>query len=96
MIDRRMQPPDSFCPGTAKARLTISSREGVIRPERPMMSALCSSAAANIFSQGHITPTSITCIDGKLFTSPSVLVHMSTVRLALAGSSFHYTLPVCI
>merc|ERR1719420_1786513 len=40
--------------------VTISSREGVMSPLRPMMSALCSSAASRIFSQGHITPRSIT------------------------------------
>lgn len=32
-----------------------------MRPLRPMMSALCSTAASKIFSQGHITPVSITC-----------------------------------
>lgn len=31
-----------------------------MRPDRPMMSALCSTAASRIFSHGHITPVSTT------------------------------------
>lgn len=42
------------------ATVTISSREGVMRPDRPMMSAFSASAASRIFSQGVITPKSIT------------------------------------
>ncbi len=41
------------------ATWTISSREGVMRPERPMTSAFFSTAAARIFSHGVRTPRSI-------------------------------------
>ena len=39
---------------------TISSSEGVIRPERPTMSTLCSMAASRMRSAGTMTPRSIT------------------------------------
>ena len=42
------------------ATVTISSSEGVIRPERPIMSALFSLAALRMSCQGTITPRSIT------------------------------------
>nr|CRL82881.1 hypothetical protein CPGR_06111 [Mycolicibacter nonchromogenicus] len=42
------------------AKLTISSSDGVISPDRPMMSASCSLAAFRIFSAGTITPRSMT------------------------------------
>ncbi len=45
---------------------TISSSEGVMRPDRPMMSALCSTAASRIFSHGVITPRSMICIQAHL------------------------------
>ena len=44
----------------SEAKLTISSSDGVIRPDRPMMSAPCSCAASRIFWAGTITPRSIT------------------------------------
>mmetsp|Transcript_36938 Transcript_36938/g.59360 ORF Transcript_36938/g.59360 Transcript_36938/m.59360 type:complete len:259 (-) Transcript_36938:1212-1988(-) len=44
----------------ALAMSTISSSEGVMRPERPQMSALLSMRALMILSLGHITPMSIT------------------------------------
>ena len=44
----------------AFAMSTISSRDGVMRPERPQMSALCSLRASMILSLGHMTPMSIT------------------------------------
>ncbi|MCY1424546.1 hypothetical protein D9M71_402960 [compost metagenome] len=40
------------------ATWTISSSDGVIRPDRPMMSHFCSLAVCRIFSQGTITPRS--------------------------------------
>merc|ERR1719235_602247 len=42
------------------AMWTISSRDGVINPETPMTSTLCSVAASRIVWQGTITPISIT------------------------------------
>ena len=42
------------------AKPTISSRDGVISPESPMTSALCSAAASRIFCAGTITPRSMT------------------------------------
>ena len=42
------------------AKLTISSSEGVISPERPMMSASTSAAVSRIFCAGTITPRSMT------------------------------------
>jgi hypothetical protein len=44
----------------SEARLTISSRDGVIRPESPMMSAPSSLAASRIFCAGTMTPRSTT------------------------------------
>mmetsp|Transcript_15025 Transcript_15025/g.26111 ORF Transcript_15025/g.26111 Transcript_15025/m.26111 type:complete len:233 (+) Transcript_15025:1816-2514(+) len=42
------------------ATVTISSKLGVMSPDSPMTSALCSTAASRILSQGVITPRSIT------------------------------------
>jgi drug/metabolite transporter (DMT)-like permease len=42
------------------AKPTISSRDGVIRPERPIRSAPTSAAVSRIFWAGTITPRSIT------------------------------------
>jgi hypothetical protein len=42
------------------ATFTISSSDGVIRPDRPTMSARSSTAASRIRSAGTITPRSIT------------------------------------
>lgn len=52
----------SFMPRSSilRATVTISSSEGVMSPLRPMRSALCSSAASKIFSQGVMTPMSMT------------------------------------
>ena len=44
----------------ALAMSTISSKDGVMSPERPQMSALFSFSAAMILSFGHMTPMSIT------------------------------------
>ena len=41
------------------AKKTISSKEGVIKPERPMISTFSSTAVLIIFSGGTITPRSI-------------------------------------
>ena len=51
------------------ATVTISSSDGVMRPLRPMMSALCSTAASRIFSHGVITPRSITYEPHSVHTS---------------------------
>ena len=45
---------------STRATCTISSSDGVIRPERPIMSTLRSRACLRISSQGIITPRSIT------------------------------------
>ena len=42
------------------AKLTISSSDGVISPDRPMTSASCSLAASRIFCAGTMTPRSMT------------------------------------
>ncbi|MNH44298.1 hypothetical protein D3C81_1100420 [compost metagenome] len=42
----------------SRATWTISSSDGVIRPDRPMMSHFCSRAVCRIFSAGTITPRS--------------------------------------
>ena len=42
------------------ATVTISSSEGVIRPDRPMISAFSSSAVSRILAIGTITPRSMT------------------------------------
>ncbi len=42
------------------ANPTISSRDGVMRPDRPMMSAPTSLAVSRIFCAGTITPRSMT------------------------------------
>mmetsp|Transcript_10025 Transcript_10025/g.25467 ORF Transcript_10025/g.25467 Transcript_10025/m.25467 type:complete len:218 (-) Transcript_10025:200-853(-) len=48
----------AFC--ISLATVTISSRLGVMRPDRPRMSALCSITASMIVLHSHITPRSIT------------------------------------
>ena len=48
------------CRSISRATCTISSSEGVMRPERPITSAPDSRAAAKIFSAGTITPRSTT------------------------------------
>jgi len=44
----------------SRATCTISSSDGVISPERPIRSARSRRAVSSIFSQGTITPRSIT------------------------------------
>ncbi|MNU04437.1 hypothetical protein D3C72_2488450 [compost metagenome] len=44
----------------SRATKTISSSDGVIRPLRPTMSALCSMAASRMRSAGTMTPRSMT------------------------------------
>ena len=44
----------------SRATNTISSSDGVISPDRPMMSTFCSIAVSRIFAAGTITPRSIT------------------------------------
>ena len=44
----------------SEAIVTISSSDGVIRPDSPITSASCSLAASRIFWAGTITPRSIT------------------------------------
>ncbi len=44
----------------SEATVTISSSDGVISPERPMMSTFSLRAVSRIFCVGTITPRSIT------------------------------------
>ncbi len=44
----------------SEAMFTISSSDGVMRPERPITSASTSRAVSRIFWAGTITPRSIT------------------------------------
>ena len=44
----------------SSATCTISSSEGVIRPDKPMMAALWAIASSSILSAGTITPRSLT------------------------------------
>ncbi len=48
------------CRSISLAKLTISSSDGVIRPDRPIRSAPTSVALSRIFWAGTITPRSIT------------------------------------
>ena len=58
-----------------------------MRPERPMMSASCSSAASRIFSQEHITPTSTTLKLLHPSTTPTMFFPMScTSPLTVAST----------
>ena len=52
----------SFLSSILFATVTISSKLGVIKPLRPMMSASSATAASKIFSHGVITPRSTTCV----------------------------------
>jgi hypothetical protein len=48
------------CRSISDAMLTISSSDGVIRPDSPMMSAPSALAVSRIFCAGTITPRSTT------------------------------------
>ena len=48
------------CLSISLATWIISSKDGVIRPDKPMMSAFSSIAVCKIFSHGVMTPRSIT------------------------------------
>jgi len=61
---------------------TISSREGVMSPDSPMMSALCVFAASRILAHGVITPKSITwAVKREYRTKPSPCSCCSPGRL---------------
>ncbi|SKV98590.1 Uncharacterised protein [Mycobacteroides abscessus subsp. abscessus] len=57
--------------------MAISSSDGVIRPDSPMMSASCSFAASSIFWAGTITPRSITSKLLHCNTTPTMFLPMS-------------------
>mmetsp|Transcript_4916 Transcript_4916/g.12722 ORF Transcript_4916/g.12722 Transcript_4916/m.12722 type:complete len:214 (+) Transcript_4916:1353-1994(+) len=59
------------------ATVIISSSDGVMRPDRPRTSALCSFTAAMIFATGHITPRSTTLKLLHPRTTPTMFLPMS-------------------
>ncbi len=61
----------------SEATWTISSSEGVISPDSPIMSALCSRAAARILSAATMTPRSITSKLLHCKTTPTMFLPMS-------------------
>ncbi len=61
----------------SSATVTISSSEGVIRPDRPIMSASFSFAASRILAHGTITPRSITSYPLHCRTTPTMFLPMS-------------------
>ena len=61
----------------SSATVTISSSEGVMRPESPIMSASCSTAACNIVGQGTITPRSTISKPLHCSTTPTIFLPMS-------------------
>jgi hypothetical protein len=61
----------------SSATVTISSSEGVIRPDRPIMSASFSLAAFRISVQGTITPMSITSKPLHCRTTPTMFLPIS-------------------
>ncbi len=61
----------------SEATCIISSRLGVMSPDNPMMSAFTSFAFARIFSQGTITPMSMTSKLLQASTMPTMFLPMS-------------------
>ena len=61
----------------SSATVTISSSEGVMRPERPIMSASFSFAASRIFDQGTITPRSTISNPLHWSTTPTIFLPIS-------------------
>ena len=59
------------------ARKTISSRDGVIRPDKPITSTFSSTAVLIIFSGGTITPKSIISKLLQAKTTPTIFFPMS-------------------
>mmetsp|Transcript_656 Transcript_656/g.1782 ORF Transcript_656/g.1782 Transcript_656/m.1782 type:complete len:323 (+) Transcript_656:1287-2255(+) len=59
------------------ATVTISSSDGVMRPDRPITSALCSMAASRILSGGVMTPMSTTLKLLQPSTTPTMFLPMS-------------------
>ena len=65
------------CRVISSATVTISSSEGVIRPERPIMSALLSLADFRISWNGTMTPRSMTSKLLHCRTTPTMFLPMS-------------------
>ena len=59
------------------AKKTISSKEGVIKPESPMISTFSSTAVLIIFSGGTITPRSIISKLLQAKTTPTIFFPIS-------------------
>ena len=59
------------------ATATISSRDGVMRPERPMMSQRFSRAVSMILLPGTMTPMSMTSKPLQARTTPTMFLPMS-------------------
>jgi hypothetical protein len=75
------------CRSISLATCTISSREGVIRPLRPITSTFSSAAFANIFSAATITPRSITSKLLQPITTPTMFLPMSCTSPFTVASS---------
>ena len=61
----------------SSATVTISSSEGVMRPDRPIMSASFSFAASRIFDQGTMTPRSTISNPLHCSTTPTIFLPIS-------------------
>ncbi len=59
------------------ATCAISSSDGVIRPDTPIMSAFSAMAASRIFCAGTITPRSMTSKLLQASTTPTMFLPMS-------------------
>ncbi len=59
------------------ATCTISSSDGVIKPDKPMMSAFSFLARFKISSHGTITPMSMTSNPLQAMTTPTMFLPMS-------------------
>ena len=80
------------------ATCTISSSDGVIRPDSPIMSALSRRAVSRIFSHGTMTPRSITSKLLHWSTTPTMFLPMSctsplTVAMTMRPLDLHARRP---
>jgi hypothetical protein len=70
------------------ATVTISSSDGVMRPDRPIIAASCSRAVSRILVQGTITPRSMTSKPLHWRTTPTMFLP-NVVDVALDGGHDH-------
>ena len=79
----------------SSATSIISSKEGVIRPLKPMMSAPSRTASSKMRSLGTITPRSITLNPFQARTTPTMFLPMSwTSPLTVASKTVPAPVPV--